>query len=137
MPGAVHGPAQAAAAAASSVRFTVSTPRSIIAAVGAAGGAAEEASGFGIGFVRRGCFARNAEGARALLDPSSVFFVNPGQEQRYDRPHSGGDDCTAFTLEAGLLASLWGGDPRPRPSRAGSGRGAGGPLFNRQKWPSF
>lgn len=75
-------------------------------------GAAEEATGFGVGFVRRGCFARSAEGTRALLDPSSIFFVNPSEEQRYDHPHGGGDDCTAFLLEAELLAALWGGDPR-------------------------
>ncbi|HEY0390400.1 MAG TPA: helix-turn-helix transcriptional regulator [Solirubrobacterales bacterium] len=46
-----------------------------------------------------------------LLDPSSVFFVNPGEEQRYDHPHAGGDDCTAFLIQPELLASLWGGDP--------------------------
>jgi AraC-like DNA-binding protein len=75
-------------------------------------GTAEEAGEHGIGFVRRGCFARNVEGTRSLLDPSSIFFVNPGEEQRYDHPHAGGDDCTAFLLSAQLVASLWGGDPR-------------------------
>jgi AraC-like DNA-binding protein len=75
-------------------------------------GATEEATEHGVGFVRRGCFARNAEGTQALLDPSSIFFVNPSEEQRYDHPHTGGDDCTAFLLDAELLASLWGGDPR-------------------------
>jgi AraC-like DNA-binding protein len=75
-------------------------------------GVAEAATGYGIGFVRRGCFARSAEGTQALLDPSSVFFVNSNEEQRYDHPHTGGDDCTAFLLDAELLASLWGGDPQ-------------------------
>lgn len=75
-------------------------------------GAAEETDGYGIGFVRRGCFARSAEGGRALLDPSSLFFVNPNGEHRYDHPHTGGDDCTAFLLDAELLASIWGGDLR-------------------------
>lgn len=74
-------------------------------------GAAEETAQHGIGFVRRGCFARSVEGERSLLDPSSVFFVNPAREQRYDHPHDGGDDCTAFLLSAELVASLWGGDP--------------------------
>lgn len=36
--------------------------------------------------------------------------MNPGQEQRYDHPHTGGDDCTAVRLDPGLIASLWGGD---------------------------
>lgn len=74
-------------------------------------GSAEEAQRHSVGFVRRGCFVRSAEGVEAVLDPSAVFFVNPGDEQRYDHPHSGGDDCTAFLLDADLAASLWGGDP--------------------------
>lgn len=64
-----------------------------------------------VAFVRRGCFVRNVNGARAVLDPSAVFFVNPGDEQRYDHPHTGGDDCTAFLFDADLVASIWGGEP--------------------------
>ncbi|HEY5053850.1 MAG TPA: helix-turn-helix transcriptional regulator, partial [Solirubrobacterales bacterium] len=74
-------------------------------------GAVEEAPMHGIGFVRQGCFVRNAGGAERTLDPSTVFFVNPGEEQRYDHPHRGGDDCTALSLGADLVASIWGGDP--------------------------
>lgn len=74
-------------------------------------GVPEEAPGHGIGFVRRGCFIRRSEHGEALLDPSTIFFVNPGDEQRYDHPHHGGDDCTAFLLDPELVASLWGGDP--------------------------
>jgi AraC-like DNA-binding protein len=74
-------------------------------------GLPEEAPRHGVGFVRRGCFIRSGENGEALLDPSSVFFVNPGDEQRYDHPHAGGDDCTAFLLDPELLALLWGGDP--------------------------
>jgi AraC-like DNA-binding protein len=62
-------------------------------------------------FVRRGCFARNAEGVDALLDPTVAYGVNPGDEQRYDHPHEDGDDCTAIGLDADLLASVWGGEP--------------------------
>jgi AraC-like DNA-binding protein len=74
-------------------------------------GSAEEADRHSVGFVRRGCFARTGAGGEELLDPSSVFFVNLGEEQRYDHPYDGGDDCTAFLLDADLVASLWGGDP--------------------------
>jgi len=74
-------------------------------------GTAEEAHGHAIVFVRRGCFVRNVEGAEALLDPSAAYCVNPGEEQRYDHPHFGGDDCTALFLTPDLVASLWGGDP--------------------------
>jgi AraC-like DNA-binding protein len=74
-------------------------------------GAPEEAPSYGIGFVRRGCFVRSGSSGETLLDPSTVFFTSPGEEQRYDHPHSGGDDCTALSLEPGLLASIWGGDP--------------------------
>lgn len=74
-------------------------------------GAPEQAPAYGIGFVRRGCFVHSAGGTETLLDPSMVFFVDPGAEQRYDHPHHGGDDCTALSLEPALLASIWGGDP--------------------------
>jgi AraC-like DNA-binding protein len=74
-------------------------------------GAPEESQRHAISFVRRGCFVRAGDSGEALLDPSAAFFVNPGCEQRYDHPHEGGDDCTAFMLEPELLASLWGGEP--------------------------
>src|ERR1044072_1230709 len=76
-------------------------------------GTAEEAQPgrHGISFVRRGCFVRSAGGSEELLDPSTVFFVNPGDEHRYDHPHHGGDDCTALLLDPELVASIWGADP--------------------------
>jgi AraC-like DNA-binding protein len=62
-------------------------------------------------FVRRGCFVRRADGLEHLLDPVGIDCINPGQEQRYDHPHSGGDDCTSIRLSPDLAASLWGEDP--------------------------
>jgi AraC-like DNA-binding protein len=73
--------------------------------------AAEHATDHGIVFVRRGCFIRSADGARALFDPTAAYCMTPGQEQRYDHPHSSGDDCTAMFLSPDLSASLWGGEP--------------------------
>ena len=62
-------------------------------------------------FVRRGCFVRSADGQDALLDPTVAYCMNPGQEQRYDHPHTGGDDCTALFLAPAVIASVGGGDP--------------------------
>lgn len=58
----------------------------------------ERSESHAIVFVRRGCFVRNAEGADTLLDSTSAFCMNPGQEFRYDHPHDGGDDCTTVFM---------------------------------------
>jgi len=71
-------------------------------------GSVEQRSGHALVFVRRGCFVRNG----AVLDPTTVYAMNPGDEERYDHPHDGGDDCTWLSLEPELVAALWGGDPR-------------------------
>jgi AraC-like DNA-binding protein len=57
-------------------------------------------------FVRRGAFVRSADGRERLHDPTSAFWMSPGEAQRYDHPHGGGDDCTsiAFTSERHLEA---------------------------------
>jgi AraC-like DNA-binding protein len=75
------------------------------------GHATEHCGSHTVVFVRRGCFVRSADGVEALLDPTVAYCMNPGEEQRYDHPHAHGDDCTALHLDAGLVASLWGGDP--------------------------
>ncbi|MQA76566.1 MAG: hypothetical protein GEU88_19965, partial [Solirubrobacterales bacterium] len=62
-------------------------------------------------FVRRGCFVRSVDGHEDLLDPTAAYCMNPGEEQRYDHPHADGDDCTWLSLDAALVASLWGDDP--------------------------
>jgi AraC-like DNA-binding protein len=74
-------------------------------------GESEQAGDHAIVFVRRGCFVRRGEAGGGLFDPTGFYCMNPGEEHRYDHPDEGGDDCTTLFLEAGLAASLWGGDP--------------------------
>ena len=61
--------------------------------------------------VRRGCFARSANGVVSVLDPTVACFINPGEEQRYDHPHDNGDDCTTIDLDATLASAVHGGQP--------------------------
>ena len=74
-------------------------------------GDVHEAGHHAVVLVRRGCFTRSAGGTRQVLDPTSVYGINPGDEQSYDHPHTPGDDCTSVRVDAGLLATLWGGEP--------------------------
>lgn len=76
------------------------------------GHANELTSGHTIVFIRRGCFVRSADGKESLLDPTVAYCMNAGEEQRYDHPHDGGDDCTSLVLHPDLIASLWGGEQR-------------------------
>jgi AraC-like DNA-binding protein len=64
----------------------------------------EVARGYGVVFVRRGCFRRRVHGAESVLE-------RPGDEQEVAHPIEGGDACTAIALSEGLVASLYGGDP--------------------------
>ena len=72
----------------------------------------ELTSGHTIVFIRRGCFVRSADGKESLLDPTVAYCMNAGEEQRYDHPHDGGDDCTSLVFHPDLIASLWGGEQR-------------------------
>ncbi|HTA98130.1 MAG TPA: helix-turn-helix transcriptional regulator [Solirubrobacteraceae bacterium] len=72
----------------------------------------EQTRGHTIVFIRRGCFVRSADGVESLLDPTVAYFMNAGEEQRYDHPHDEGDDCTSLVLHPDLIASLWGGELR-------------------------
>ena len=47
----------------------------------------------------------------SVLDPTVAYVMNPGEEQRYDHPGRGGDDCTTIRLSDEVAAALWGGDP--------------------------
>jgi AraC-like DNA-binding protein len=69
----------------------------------------EQAAGNAVVFVRRGCFVRSADGDEHLFDPTLALCLTRGQEQRYDHPHTGGDDCTAIFLSPEQTAALWGG----------------------------
>src|ERR671918_2828665 len=69
----------------------------------------DEAGHLAIVFVRSGCFVRTADATSNFLDPTQAYCINPGQEQRYDHPHAGGDDCTSVRLEPAPPASFWGG----------------------------
>jgi AraC-like DNA-binding protein len=71
----------------------------------------ELTSGHALVFVRRGCFVREADGVASTLDLTLAYCINPGQEERYDHPHAGGDDCTALFLSPAVIASLEGGEP--------------------------
>jgi AraC-like DNA-binding protein len=71
----------------------------------------EQAGGYALVFIRRGCFVRNSDGAQSVLDPTLAYCMNPGEDQRYDHPHDHGDDCTSLFIDPQLLASVWGGDP--------------------------
>lgn len=74
------------------------------------GEAVEASTGHMLVMVRRGCFVREADGSAAVLDPTLAYCMRPGEEQRYDHPHAGGDDCTAIGLSDEIVAALWGGE---------------------------
>jgi AraC-like DNA-binding protein len=73
------------------------------------GETSEHADQHAVVLVRRGCFARSADGVESLLDPTVGYCMNPGEEQRYDHPHSHGDDCTAIFLSPERVAEITGG----------------------------
>jgi AraC-like DNA-binding protein len=74
-------------------------------------GEADESGHHAIVFVRRGCFVRRVGGTDHVLDPTRIYCINPGDEQRYDHPDAHGDDCTSMRFDPSLLGSLWGDDP--------------------------
>lgn len=77
------------------------------------GQTSEHAAEHAVVLVRRGCFARVADGVEALLDPTTAYCMNPGEEQRYDHPHSAGDDCTAVFLSPQLAGEACRDDRLP------------------------
>ncbi|HEY1689501.1 MAG TPA: helix-turn-helix transcriptional regulator [Solirubrobacteraceae bacterium] len=57
-------------------------------------------------FVRRGCFTRTVAGEHAVLEPSVLYTMSAGDEQRCDHPHEGGDDCTTIGVDDSALGAL-------------------------------
>jgi AraC-like DNA-binding protein len=71
----------------------------------------EHTSRHALVFVRRGCFVREADGVASTFDLTLAYCINPEQEERYNHPHAGGDDCTVLFLSPEVVASLEGGEP--------------------------
>jgi AraC-like DNA-binding protein len=71
---------------------------------------AESTEGYGVVFVRSGCFRRRVSGIDAFLDAAVAYFERPGDEQQVEHPSDGGDTCTGIELAPELLASIAGGD---------------------------
>jgi AraC-like DNA-binding protein len=81
----------------------------------------EHASMPALVFVRRGCFTRTVNGVDTVLDPTLAYTMNLGDEQRFDHPHSIGDDCTYLTFSKELVEYLTGEDSLPPDPIATSG----------------
>src|SRR5690242_3181129 len=67
----------------------------------------ERAEGYGVVFVRSGCFRRLSEGVESLLDATSLYFAAPGREQRVRHADQGGARCTSITLAPALAEPLF------------------------------
>src|SRR6476659_6933028 len=67
----------------------------------------ERADGYGVVFVRSGCFRRLSEGVESLLDATSLYFAAPGREQRVRHTRDGGARCTSIMLAPELAEPLF------------------------------
>ena len=77
--------------------------------------APERAKGYGLVFVRAGCFRRRVEGVDSVIEPNVVYFEQPGQEQQIAHLVTGGEACTAISVPRTLVTSLWDGELPVRP----------------------
>jgi AraC-like DNA-binding protein len=68
----------------------------------------EEARGYVLVFVRRGCFYRRSYGVETLVDPATAYGCVPGEEQQIAHPADAGDRCTALGLTESAFAALTG-----------------------------
>ena len=78
----------------------------------------EPTTSHSIVFVRRGCFRRRVDGAESFLDPVSIYFERPGQEQQIAHPTDGGDECTQIVLSRPVIESVWAVTSFRRPDRS-------------------
>jgi AraC-like DNA-binding protein len=63
---------------------------------------------FGLTIVRRGGFARRADGVTAYVDPTIAYINLPGTVQQIAHPAHGGDDCTIIALSEDQIVELAG-----------------------------
>ena len=62
--------------------------------------------------TRRGVYARECEGVRAIADAGAALFWHPREEYRITHPVPGGDACSVFRIgESGLRDLLRAWDP--------------------------
>lgn len=74
--------------------------------------AVELGDGYDIVVTRRGTYARECGGVRAIADAGAALFWHPGEEYRITHPVPGGDECSVFRLpESGLRDLLRTWDP--------------------------
>lgn len=57
-----------------------------------------------IAFPRRGAFMMHYRGEHCVIDTTRAVFHNPGDPFRTSHPGANGDDCTWFSVSAGLLS---------------------------------
>jgi AraC-like DNA-binding protein len=66
----------------------------------------ETAGGPAVVFVRRGSFARRANGLESLLDATLVYFERPGTEEQFAHPAGHDDECLTIGLPLAFLEDL-------------------------------
>lgn len=73
----------------------------------------EEACGPLVVFVRRGLFARRANGVESLLDATVVYFADAGTEEQFAHPAGCGDECLSIALPPGFADEVSGAPALP------------------------
>jgi AraC family transcriptional regulator len=66
-------------------------------------GTEEESSDDSIAFPRAGAFVKHVGRQSVVADANQVLFFNRRESYRVSHPVPGGDDCTSFSFEQGVL----------------------------------